>query len=140
MPHALELYEGTYILMRPAPFAVGLALSVPAWFTDCLGTYLILTGFGVHVPLLAVTFAYTLATLIGSVSMMPGGLGATEGSLAALLTGMGAPAPVAIAATFLIRACTFWFSAGVGGLLLLLRSREFCGGLRLASVTQEPPA
>ncbi len=137
MPHLLEMYEGAYTLMRPFPLSVSMVLSVPAWFTECLGCYLILGAFGLHVPLLAATFAYTLATLVGALSMLPGGLGATEGSLAVMLAGMGVEPPVALAATFITRACTLWFAVGLGGAVLLAKNRELCGGKRLAQVMEE---
>jgi uncharacterized protein (TIRG00374 family) len=136
-PHLLSLYEGAYTLMRPAPLAVAMVLSVPAWFTECLGCYLVLGAFGVQVPLLAATFAYTLATIAGALSMLPGGLGATEGSLAVLLAGMGVDPTTAIAATFVTRACTLWFAVGLGALLLLAKSRELCGGAGLTQVIEE---
>jgi uncharacterized protein (TIRG00374 family) len=137
MPHILEMYEGAYTLMRPRPLLISLVLSVPAWFTECLGLYLVLGAFGVHVPLLAATFTYTLATLIGALSMLPGGLGATEGSLAVMLAGVGVDPGVALAATFITRACTLWFAVGLGGLVLLARNREFCGGARIGQVIKQ---
>jgi uncharacterized protein (TIRG00374 family) len=137
VPHLLSLYEGSYTLLRPTPLAVAAVLSLPAWFTECLGCYLVLAGLGAEVPLLATTFAYTVATLIGALSMLPGGLGATEGSLTVFLVGLGVDTPTALAATFLTRACTLWFAVGLGGLVLLLCHRELCGGKRLAEVMAE---
>mgnify|MGYP005833973455 CR=1 FL=1 len=137
VPHLLTLYEGSYTLLRPGPVGLAAVLSLPAWFTECLGCYLVLQGLGQEVPLLAATFAYTVATLVGALSMLPGGLGATEGTLAVMLTGLGTPTPTALAATFLIRACTLWFAVAVGGVVLVARNRELCGGQRLAEVMEE---
>ncbi|MFH0809258.1 MAG: lysylphosphatidylglycerol synthase transmembrane domain-containing protein [Pseudomonadota bacterium] len=137
VPHVKEMYDGAHSLMRPAPLAVSLAISVPAWFTECLGCYLVLLGLGVKVPLLGVTAAYTLATLAGAVSMLPGGLGATEGSLAVLLVGMGVSPTTAVAATFITRACTLWFAVGLGALALFLNNKEFCDARPLTAVIDD---
>ncbi|MCL4370392.1 MAG: lysylphosphatidylglycerol synthase domain-containing protein [Chloroflexi bacterium] len=68
-----------------------------------------------------------LATLVGSLSMLPGGLGAAEGSVAVLLVStVGLASDLAVAATLLIRLCTLWFGVSVGlvALGLLLRRTE----------------
>jgi uncharacterized membrane protein YbhN (UPF0104 family) len=55
-----------------------------------------------------------LAMLAGALSFTPGGLGSTEGVMAALLIRHGVAAPEAIAATVLIRSTTLWFAVGLG--------------------------
>lgn len=60
-------------------------------------------------------FHYFLAsTLIGAASMLPGGIGAMEVALIALLTHDGMPLAPAVAATFTIRAVTLWFGILLG--------------------------
>ena len=102
-------------------------ISVIGWGLECLGYYVVLEGFaGVEADILLCLFLWSTTTLIGAVSFLPGGLGATEGSLAVLATRLveGVTAPVALASTLLIRACTLWFAVVVGGLSLALFMRD----------------
>jgi uncharacterized protein (TIRG00374 family) len=103
---------------------VALGLSVVAWFFECVALGLILEGLGVVLPLRAATFVYAFASLAGAVSMLPGGLGVAEGSLTALLAGLGTPLPAAAAATLLVRVATLWFAIAVGVATLLLAFPE----------------
>jgi uncharacterized membrane protein YbhN (UPF0104 family) len=57
---------------------------------------------------------FLASTLIGAASMLPGGIGAMEASLIALLTHDGMPLASAVAATFSIRAVTLWFGILLG--------------------------
>ena len=56
-----------------------------------------------------------IATIFGAVTMLPGGLGVTEGSMTGLLVLLGKmqKAP-AFAATMLVRVCTLWFGVTIG--------------------------
>lgn len=53
-------------------------VSVVSWLFECFGFYLILINFGLDVNVLWPVFAYALSTIVGAVSMLPGGLGVTE--------------------------------------------------------------
>ena len=99
------------------------AISVLGWGLECLGYYWVLKGFaGVDAEPLVCLFLWSSTTLIGAVSFLPGGLGATEGSLAVLVTRMvgGVTTPIALASTLLIRACTLWFAVLIGGISLAI--------------------
>lgn len=96
-------------------------LSVLGWGPECVGYWMILEGFvGVDASVALCTFLWATTTLIGALSFLPGGLGATEGSLAVLVArlAVGVSAPIALASTLLIRACTLWYGELVGGVAL----------------------
>jgi uncharacterized membrane protein YbhN (UPF0104 family) len=61
---------------------------------------------------------FASAMLLGAASMIPGGLGATEGALVYELTGAGMPFADAIAAAIAIRLSTLWFAILLGILCL----------------------
>lgn len=119
-----EFYESTAILFKPTPLVLSTLLSVAAWFCECLGFYLVLSGFPDTQPvLLLATFIYCTMTLAGVVS--PGGLGVTDGGMAILLKKTAAFSTArAGAATLLIRLCTLWFAVVVGVLALLVFRRK----------------
>lgn len=117
-------YESIAALFRPRPLAVASALSVASWSCECLGSYLIVGGFpDTRVSLQLATFIYCATTLGGLPT--PGGLGLTDGGMAALLSYLGrVERGVAAAATLLIRLCTLWFAVLVGVIALLLFRRR----------------
>jgi len=124
---AEKLLDSSSVLMQLRPLLLLSALSVVGWGLECLGYYCVLTGFaGVDATPLVCLFLWSSTTLIGAVSFMPGGLGATEGSLAILATRLvdGVTAPIALASTLLIRACTLWFAVLIGGVSLAICMRD----------------
>lgn len=127
------LIESSAALLRVGPLLVLSALSVLGWWLECVGYWLILRGFaGVEASLSLCTFLWATTTLIGALSFLPGGLGATEGSLAVLVARLaqGVTQPVALASTILIRGCTLWFGELVGGVALAVLVRRGAGADR----------
>ncbi|MGB0591936.1 MAG: lysylphosphatidylglycerol synthase transmembrane domain-containing protein [Myxococcota bacterium] len=113
---AMRALMGRWVLL------VTLALSVAAWGLEAVGTWLILGGLtDVVVTLGEATFVYAFSTVAGALTMLPGGLIATEGSMIALLEltmGVAPTGEVATVATLLIRFATLWFGVALGGLAL----------------------
>ena len=99
-----------------------LLLSIVAWGLEAVGTWLILGGFaGVTASLGEATFIYAFSTVAGALTMLPGGLIATESSMIALLeltTGLVPSGEIASAATLLVRFATLWFGVALGALAL----------------------
>lgn len=122
-----ELYDSVSRLIRPWPLLWTTLLSTAGWFLECVGFWLVLNGFpGVQAELGAATFIYAFATIFGAVTMLPGGLFATEGSMVGLLQEVFRVIPakaVASAATLLIRFCTLWFAVLVGAVAFALYRR-----------------
>lgn len=136
MSHQLyALYDSTYRLLRPGSLAVAVGLGLISWSGECVAFFLVLVGLG-FMPdmtlLLQATFILAMATLVGSVSMLPGGLGAADASVTGLLlllvTAAPMSQPVAVAATLLIRFCTLWFGVLLGLAALLLFGRRLLTG------------
>jgi uncharacterized protein (TIRG00374 family) len=99
-----------------------------AWFAECLAFFIVILGLGIPASgplLLQATFIYAIASLLGAISFLPGGLGATEGTMAILLTELsGLEKDPAIAATLLARFATLWFAVLLGIVALLLIQRR----------------
>lgn len=127
-------YESSYQLLRPGPLVKMSILSLGSWFFECLGYYIILINFGLDVSLLWATFSYGFATIVGAVTMLPGGLGVTEGSLTFLLIEKGSPKEIAVASTFIVRVVTLWFAVLVGVISVTLYQRRF-GKITLESIS-----
>lgn len=101
-------------LMTPRVFVVGLLVSVLAWGMESLSMYLILHALNLPSSLLEANFVYCLSTLVGALSMLPGGIGGTEAGMVGILAVMGISYTRALPAVILIRVCTLWLAIGVG--------------------------
>ncbi|MDP6418898.1 MAG: lysylphosphatidylglycerol synthase transmembrane domain-containing protein [Candidatus Krumholzibacteria bacterium] len=118
--------RGLLTLSRLLPMVLFSAL---AWFWQCWALVFSLQSLGGFLSLGDSVFVFSLSTLAGALSFLPGGLGAAEGSMALLLGGVGGLDPaMAAAATLLIRLATLWFAVLVGLLALLWLSRRWNRG------------
>jgi uncharacterized protein (TIRG00374 family) len=116
-----EMYVSTRTLLGPRPFGIGIGIGVISWFCECLAFYLVLVGLDIPRSadlLLAATFVFAASAWIGGLSLLPGGLGVAEASVATLLLlTVKEPEmtrPVAATATLLIRFATLWFGVLLG--------------------------
>jgi len=101
-----------------------IAISIVSWSFESIAFYFVFIGLGFKVSILTATFILAFSSIIASVSMLPGGLGAAEGSIMGLLVKLAnVPAGIAAVATILIRFCTLWFGVAVG-LLAIFSSRK----------------
>lgn len=114
-------------LLALRPLVILSLISVAGWGMECVGYWLILNGFfGVEASLSLCTFLWSATTLVGALSFLPGGLGATEASLSVLVVrfATGVTQPVALASTLLIRGATLWWGEIVGAISLALFMRD----------------
>ena len=122
--HKLEmLYRSTRICLSFTPLIVTIAVSFVAWALECIGFVMIFDAMElVDVSLGQATFIYTAGTVVGGlVAIVPGGVGAAEGSMITLMLKL----PVAISqakaltAAMLIRIATLWMGVLIGAVALL---------------------
>jgi glycosyltransferase 2 family protein len=133
---AAEVIETAYdsarelLTWRRLVLAVGVGML--SWGGECVALYVILLGLGAPPSLELVnqsTFALAAGSLVGSASLLPGGIGAAEGTVAAVLDLVARqPRDVAAAATLLIRVCTLWFGVALGAASLVALARRLVGG------------
>jgi uncharacterized membrane protein YbhN (UPF0104 family) len=107
-------YEDSYALFQFRPFAVSYVLSLLAWITEGLSLWSVLRGFDVPAEPLFALSVFGIGSVVGGVSMLPGGLGAAEASIAGLLLAFGYTAAVATSATIVVRIGTLWYGAALG--------------------------
>ncbi|HPF71039.1 MAG TPA: lysylphosphatidylglycerol synthase transmembrane domain-containing protein [Candidatus Krumholzibacteria bacterium] len=109
-----EALAATSTLLAPGPGLVHLVVSTLAWFCECAGLWLVCRTLAPQVALTDAVFIYAAATLAGSVSFLPGGLGGTEAVLILLLGALQVAGPTAAAAAFIVRVATLWLAVLVG--------------------------
>ena len=110
-------------LSLPKPLLIAMALSILAWLSEGVALWVVARGLDLSLPVAEAVPVYAASTLIGAASLLPGGLGGTEGSMVVLLGRLDLPRDGASAATLLVRLCTLWFAflLGVFSLLWLQR-------------------
>jgi glycosyltransferase 2 family protein len=120
-------YDSIYRMVRIKELIITIFLSIFAWFFECTGFYIVINGFNleafVHINIFVATFVYGFATVAGAVTMLPGGLGATDASITGLLIILTIPKNIAVASTLLIRVATLWFAVIVGIVAVLYYQR-----------------
>lgn len=110
-----EAYENTARLLRPIPLITSTALATLAWGCECAGFYLVINSLpGLEVEIHHAVFIYAFATIVGAVTMLPGGLGTTEGTMTGLLLLLNVPVAKAVTATLITRLCTLWYAVVLG--------------------------
>ncbi len=129
-------YDSSYKMLRFKPLILMLLLSAAAWFFECLGYQIILSNFGVKLGLFWASFAYAFSTIVGAITMLPGGLGATEGSLTFLVIQEGFSKEIAVASTFIIRVVTLWFAVLIGVISVTLYQLKF-GKIPIETASQD---
>jgi glycosyltransferase 2 family protein len=124
------LLAGRELMTLPV-FAVGLVVSTISWGMESLCLYIILQGLQLDVTLLQANFVYCFSTLVGALSMLPGGIGGTEAGMIGLLAFLGISYRAGLPAVILIRVCTLWLAILVGlGFMVLMLARS--GSRRLS--------
>jgi uncharacterized membrane protein YbhN (UPF0104 family) len=115
-PYAERLREGGGRLrLRPADWAMLTGAALLNWVFDILSLVAAGRAVGVHTALYGVALAYFAAQAAGGlVPVLPGGLGAMEGSMAASLVAFGALSAPAGATVLLYRLVSFWGVVGAG--------------------------
>jgi hypothetical protein len=102
------------ILHRPAHVATMLGGQAASQTALALGLGAALHAFGTSVPLFELLMVNSVASLIGGLAPVPGGLGAVEAGLIGGLTAVGVDPTVAGAATFAYRLITAYLPPAWG--------------------------
>ena len=118
-------------LLSPRLLITGTLLGVISWTGECVAFFLVLVGLGLDPSwslLMIAIFVLAVSSLAGGISMLPGGLGVADASVAGMLLALTDSSQMsettAIAATLLIRFATLWFAVLLGALMLLLLRRR----------------
>src|SRR2546421_4843078 len=117
-------YESSYTLLQWRPLLLAISIGFISWSGECAALYFVFTGLGIAAGpdlFIKATFILSVASLIGSASGLPGGLGTADGSMLGLTRLLvTTSATLGGAATLLIRLCTLWFGLGLGVIALLI--------------------
>ncbi|MDQ6694006.1 MAG: flippase-like domain-containing protein [Chloroflexota bacterium] len=134
--HISAFYESSYELFKLPNLLFGVAIGVISWSGEVAAFVLVMMGLGIPFSALLVVicaFILSASTLIGSVTLLPGGLGSTDASITGMLLFL-VPGQLhlaqpfsqtaAVAATLLVRFATLWFGVIIGLIALTLTQRH----------------
>jgi uncharacterized protein (TIRG00374 family) len=115
----LRLLNTGEALLRPVPFLIGVGIAVIAWGCEGWAFHLLIRGFAVESDFLTSCSIYGVATLVGALSALPGGLGSFEVVMMLLLARLGMPMAAATLPIVLFRLCTLWAGSLLGLLAMV---------------------
>jgi uncharacterized membrane protein YbhN (UPF0104 family) len=119
-----EAPEAARLLLGSRLLAGMTAVSALSWFFECLAAYVCVRGLHLHLSLADTIVVFSLGSLAGALSFLPGGLGVAETSMTGLIRVLGdVPRAAAAAATVLIRLATLWFAVALGLVGLAVEQR-----------------
>ncbi|RYZ90766.1 MAG: hypothetical protein EOO68_24360, partial [Moraxellaceae bacterium] len=110
----LETLSHASIALKPICVLVYALLGCLAWGAQGLGFYYIVHLFTQDVYVLRAISTYCAGLFAGAASLIPGGIGVTEGSLAWLLQTEGLDQNSAILSALISRGCTLWLAVAIG--------------------------
>jgi glycosyltransferase 2 family protein len=107
------------------PLLVGMTLlSAASWFCESLAAYVCVRGLDLDLSLPDTVVVFSLGSLAGAASFLPGGLGVAEASMTGLIRALGdVSRAAAAAATVLIRLATLWYGVALGLIGLAIEAR-----------------
>ena len=105
-------------------------LTAGSWLADAACLWLALASAGVRLDADVVVLAYVAGIVIASLPLLPGGIGAVEAAIPAVLHHFGAPLDAALAGTLVYRGISFLLPVGAGALILARTSVQRRGGHR----------
>ena len=107
------------------PLFVGMTLlSAASWFFESLAAYVCVRGLDLDLSLGDTIVVFSLGSLAGAASFLPGGLGVADASMTGLIRLLGeVPKAASAAATVLIRLATLWYGVALGLLGLAVEER-----------------
>lgn len=131
LPPMEDFHESSRLLFSLPGLSWALSLGLVAWSLECLTFFLVLGGLGRPMTwelAIQAAFIFPMAGLAGSLSLLPAGIGVTEGSITGLTQAIiGAPRSVAAASALLARAVILGFGFTLGLAALAILSRTLAG-------------
>ena len=97
-----------------------LPLSFVIWIFEILRVYVVFLAFGAKVSPILIGEVFILASFVGMVPLLPGGLGAIDGIMILFYSHAGITASLSAAATVVERLISFWMTTFVGLIFLTM--------------------
>ena len=101
---------------------ISISVGIFAWFVECVCVYLIVNYLNeFNISIFQSTFAHATSTLVGVISFIPGGIGATELTTSKIFVQYGIGTDYSIILSFIIRLATIWYATILGIIMFFIR-------------------
>ncbi len=114
-----------------------LTLSFIIWIFEILRVYLVFLAFGANVNFIIIGEVFIVASLVGMIPLLPGGLGAVDGLMILFYSAAGISASVSAAATVIERLISFWMATIVGMVILPHYGSSILNKISFSSSSEE---
>ena len=112
-------------------------LSFIIWIFEIIRVYLVFLAFGANVNLIVIGEVFIVASLVGMIPLLPGGLGAVDGMMIIFYSAAGIPSSISAAATVIERLISFWMTTIVGLIILPYYGSSVLDKISLGSSDKE---
>lgn len=119
-----HFYKQTMFLLQFRFLTFSFIVSFLSWLLECVSLYFVIQAFSLDVSFLASILTFSLGTIAGALSMIPGGIGAAEGSITGLLMYFGVGASLAVTISLIIRFVTLWFGVILGMIVFIFNRKS----------------
>lgn len=120
-------YSTIYSLLNPRALVIASIIGFLSWTVQGIAFYLVLVGMGIELGVLETMFIFAFPTVLGVISQLPGGIGAEEGGMLALLLLAGQESGISVAAILIYRILTLWFGLLMGVIALKYYTAKYIG-------------
>jgi len=118
------MHETMNKTMEPKIFVSLSLLNALAWFFECMGLYFVVIGFGQTIDISLSIFIFSFSSLVGGVSMVPGGIGVAEAGISGLLMLNGISPALSVGIALILRLGSFWYGAILGFTVYVLSKKR----------------
>ena len=95
-----------------------LPLSFIIWIFEILRVYVVFLAFGANVSPIVIGEVFIVASLLGMIPFLPGGVGAVEGAMILFYSAAGIPYEISATASVIERTISFWMTTIIGLVIL----------------------
>ena len=114
-----------------------LPLSFLIWFFEILRVFIVFLAFGTNMSFIVIAEVFIVASLVGMVPLLPGGLGAVDGLMAVLYSKAGVALSLTAPITFIERLISFWMATIIGLIFVPYFGASVLDKLSLGSSTDD---
>lgn len=111
-------YDTINSLLKPKIYIKSISYSIAAWSAESLAVFFIFDGFNINLEITKIAFIFTSSTLLGGISLIPGGIGIAEGGMMGLLLFNSIDYTTSLSSVLLVRVMTLWLSVIIGFIAL----------------------
>ncbi len=102
----------------------GILISCLSWALEIIRVYFVFCAFGVHASIIVIAEVFIISCLLGMIPLLPGGLGAVDGSMVLLYSAAGITSSISAAVTVVERLISFWMVTALGAICLPLFGKQ----------------